>query len=48
MKYGGNNALHKGFTSMMINQTNTTLYASSVDKTIYAYNLNLCSTNPGN
>lgn len=48
MNYGGKSNTYNGFTSMMLDPTGTTLYASCVDKKIYAYNVLTYNTNPGN
>lgn len=47
MKYGGKSNTYNGFTSMMINPAGITLYASCIDRKIYAYNLLTYSTYPG-
>ncbi|XP_058793667.1 protein lethal(2)denticleless-like [Phymastichus coffea] len=44
MKYTGNGGIHNGFTSLNICPSGNTLYASCIDKKIYAYNI--CSYEP--
>ncbi|XP_011496586.1 PREDICTED: protein lethal(2)denticleless-like [Ceratosolen solmsi marchali] len=46
MNYGGKSNTYNGFTSLLICPSGITMYASCVDKKIYAYNLSSYNPNP--
>ena len=47
MNYGGKSNTYNGFTSLLVSPAGVTLYASCVDKKIYAYNISSYNPNPG-
>jgi denticleless len=46
MNYGGKSNTYNGFTSLLICPSGIKMYASCVDKKIYAYNLSSYNPNP--
>ena len=48
LKYGGKSSTYKGFTSLLVDPYGIKLYASCVDKTIYAYNISSYRESPSN
>ncbi|KAJ8684460.1 hypothetical protein QAD02_020252 [Eretmocerus hayati] len=46
LNYGGKSTTYNGFTSLMISPSSTILYASGIDKRIYAYNISSYSSEP--